>query len=148
MAASPAARRGPSLRRPAALGGFEPVTRPRGYEITGRLKKSGTVTLDSSGNGTVTFSTDNAWQRWEVTGVVVKTSQAATTTPVPTAEVFVNATSSEANSEGKTESGNNDTFAGLTEVGPVDNLSVVWTGGIAGTVATAVITGTTYQRRA
>jgi hypothetical protein len=117
-------------------------------EEPGRLKKSGTVTLDSSGNGTVAFTCDNAWQRWEVTGIVVKTDQASTTIPVPIAEVFVNSTSSPANSEGATSSGNGDTFAGLTEVGHADTLNVAWSGGVAGSVATAILTGTTYQRRA
>ena len=117
-------------------------------EVTGRLKKAGKVTLDSNGNGTVTLGPDNAWQRWDVTGIVVKTSQSATSTPVPQAEVFVNATTSPANSEGATSSGNNDTFNGATEVGPADNLNIVWSGGISGSVATAIVTGTRYTRRA
>ena len=167
MAARPAARGAPSVRRPApplpprrkpapasrpagnsGLGRGDTPGPPEPFEVSGKLKKSAQVTLDSSGSGTVTFTPYNARQRWEVAQIVVTTNQAATATPVPVAEVFVNATSSRGNSEGSTSSGSQDTLTGLVEVGACDQLSVVWTGGISGTVATAIVTGQYFTRRA
>jgi hypothetical protein len=146
MAARPASRAAPSARQtPLGTGDTRVAALP--FEETGRLKKSGQVTLDGSGNGTVTLTPYNARQRWEVDQVVVSTNQSATSTPVPVAEVFVNATSSRGNSEGGTSSGSQDTLSGLINVGSVDQLSIVWTGGISGSVATAIVTGQFYTRR-
>jgi hypothetical protein len=116
-------------------------------EYSGDLKQAGSVVLDGSGNGTISFSAQNARQRWEVTAIVVSTSQAATATPVPVATVYVNGVST-GNSQGATSSGNQDTFSGTVQVGPCDTLSVVFAGGIAGTTAFANVAGTKYTRRA
>lgn len=121
-------------------------TAPTVSESQGRLKVSGNVTLAANGDGMVQLIPHNAWERWEVNSVVVSTTQGAAVTPVPTAAVYVN-TPTPANLEGMTDSGSNDTFSGLTHVGPADVLNVVWAAGISGTVATAVVTGSTYQRR-
>lgn len=132
------------------------TTTPDGYtETQAGLRKSGNVVLDASGNGTIPFTTENARQRWVINTVVVATSQAATATPVPQAGVYVNgvylgaaATTSAGGSEGVTWSGSQDTFAGSTELGPCDQLAVVFTAGIAGTTAYANLRGTKYTRRA
>jgi hypothetical protein len=127
-------------------------------EIQAQLRKSGSVTLNSSGNGVITFDPDNARQRWEVTSVVVKTNQAANATVVPVATVALNTSDisvlSAGNNRGQSWSGNQDTFAGLTDVGPCDTLTVGFSpapgqsgASLAGVIATAVVTGTKFTRR-
>lgn len=124
-------------------------------ETQSGLRKSGSAVLDASGNATIPFSTENARQRWEITSVVVATSQAATATPVPQAGIYVNgvytgaaATTSAGGSEGVTWSGSQDVFTGQTDLGPCDQLAVVFTAGIPGTTAYANLRGTKYTRRA
>lgn len=128
-------------------------------EAAGQLRKSGSVTLDGNGKGSVTFSPDSANQRWVVTTVVVNTSQPASATLVPYATGALNTTDisqmSPGNQLGTTYDGNNDTFAGPAfDVGPCDFYSVLFypppgqSGApLAGVTATAVITGTKYTRR-
>lgn len=130
-------------------------------EVEGLLKKSGSVTLNASGQGVLTFDPDNANQRWEVEGVVNFTNQAATATVIPVATVAVNsvtfATLSAGNQRGATWSGNQDVFRGLVPVGPVDFLTILFSppaGATAGQIATlvgviasAVVTGSKYTRR-
>lgn len=124
-------------------------------EITGNLKQSGSVTLDSNGNGTISFSPQHARQRWEVTGVVVFTNQASTAIPVPQATVAVNGVSfgaatvtSPGQSLGSSWSGSKDTFSGQADVGPCDQMEVVFTAGIPGSIAYANLRGTYYTRTA
>lgn len=124
-------------------------------EITGALKRSGNVTLDANGNGVIEFSPVHARQRWEVNGVIVSTNQAQTTSPVPIANVLVNGVYvgkvtvlSPGQSLGATWSGSQDTFSGTAQIGPCDNLSVAFTGGIPGTIAFANVLGTYYTRTA
>lgn len=118
-------------------------------EAAGQLRASGTVILDESGNGVISLSPDNARQRWEVTSVVVSTNQAAAATVVPVATVALNtsdiATLSDGNNRGQSWSGNQDTFAGKTDIGPCDNLSVGFSAppGTASTTTTGTGTATT-----
>lgn len=116
-------------------------------EDSGILAKSGSVTLDANGGGSITFDPDNARQRWEVVRIVVSTNQPPGTAPIPAAEVFVNHQSSPGNSQGATWTGNMDTFTGLSDVGPCDFLTVVFTAGTPGTIAYANLSGTRYTRR-
>lgn len=127
-------------------------------EVQSQLKKSGSVTLNSSGNGTLTFDPDSAHQRWVVTSVVVTDNQPATATVIPIATVALNSASittmSPGNQRGTTWSGNQDTFTGEMDVGPCDFLSIIFgppPGGsgasLSGVIATAVITGVKYTRR-
>lgn len=130
-------------------------------EVEAELKKSGTVKLDTNGNGVLTFDPDNAWQRWEVISVVNATNQPATATVVPTVTLAVNtvtfATLSQGNQRGATWSGNQDVFRGLVNVGPADFFTVSFsppagaTGAqiatLAGVIASAVVTGSKYTRR-
>jgi hypothetical protein len=127
-------------------------------EISSDLKVSGQVTLDAQGNGVLTFDPDNARQRWEATSVVVTTDQDANATTIPVVTLALNAvtlqTSSPGNSRGSTWSGNQDTFTGLTRVGPCDFLSVLFSPPpgqdpteLAGVVATAIVTGIKFTRR-
>lgn len=114
-------------------------------EVESVLQKSATVTLDGNGNGTVDFDVDNAWQRWVIDSVRVKTSQGNTQTPYPLAEVF-NGPIASAFSEGATFTGNQDTFRGRVDLDAGSELHVVWTGGVPGSVATARVTGKKYTR--
>lgn len=130
-------------------------------ELEGLLKKSGQVTLNSSGLGTLTFDPDNANQRWEVTSVVVSTNQAATATVVPVATVALNSqtfgTMSAGNQRGASWAGNQDTFRGQIDVGPADFLTILFspptgaTGAqiatLSGVIASVVVTGSKYTRR-
>lgn len=118
-----------------------------GIETSGELHRGGSVTLNAAGAGSVMLMPDNAHQRWEITSVVVSTNQAATATPVPVAEIFVNGTQSRMNSRGATWSGNQDSFDGLVRVGPCDYLTIQFTAGISGVIASVVIVGTYYTRR-
>jgi len=138
------------------------MTSPAATEVQAELKKSGQVTLTAAGTGVITFDPDNARQRWEVTSVVVKTSQAAAAAVVPVAPLAVNTadigTLSPGNHRGSSWSGNQDTFSGLIRVGPCDYLTVAFSppagstaaqiAALAGVTAAAVVTGTKYTRRA
>lgn len=123
-----------------------------------QLKKSGQVKLDANGNGTLFFTPDNARQRWVVTSVIVKTNQPASATATPVATMALNsndiATMSDGNNRGATWSGNQDTFSGNLDVGPCDNLSVIFSppsgqspAPLVGVIASAVITGSKFTRR-
>lgn len=134
------------------------MTTPAGTEYSATLKKNGSVALDEFGNGTIYFDPENARQRWQVTSVVVATSQAPTDIPVPTAGVYLNGVyqgtalqgvaTSPGGSQGVTWSGSQDTFTGQVDVGPCDQLAVVFQSGIAGSTAYANLAGTKYTRRA
>lgn len=131
-------------------------------EVQSQLKQSGQVTLDANGNGVLYFTPDSARQRWEVTSVVVTTNQPANATVVPQAQLAINtadlSTMSQGNGRGASWSGNQDTFQGLVEVGPVDYLTILFnappgaTGGqiaqLAGVMASVVVTGSKFTRRA
>jgi len=114
-------------------------------EVTGQLHESGRVVLDSSGYGEIYFSVYNAWQRWEVDSVVVKTSQATDQTPYPKAEVYAGFIA-DVFSQGATWTGNQDTFSGRVDVDDGTDMIIVFSGGIAGTTATAIVYGKRYTR--
>ncbi len=131
-------------------------------EISGQLLKAGQVTLDSGGNGVLTFDPASARERWEVTSVVVSTNQAATATVVPVATMAKNTSVvsqlSQANNHGQTWSGNQDVFTGRVDISPADYLSVLFSpppgatagqiAALAGVIAYATVKGTRYARRA
>jgi hypothetical protein len=131
---------------------------PHWDETQAQLKKSGNVTLNSSGNGVITFDPDTARQRWVVTSCVVGTNQAATATTVPQVTIALNSTAlstmSQGNQRGSTWSGNQDQWDGELEVSSGDFMSVIFappTGQsgtpLSGVICTAVITGVKYNRR-
>jgi hypothetical protein len=134
------------------------MTTPATSEIASQLKVSGSVTLNASGNGVITFSSDHANQRWVISRVVVATNQAATATTIPYATLGLNTTAmstmSAGNNLGVTASGNQDVFSGQLDIGPVDFLAVLFApppgqsgAPLAGVIASAVLTGTKYSRR-
>lgn len=128
-------------------------------ETASQLRKSGTVTLDANGKGSVSFSPDSANQRWVVTTVIVSTNQSATATLVPYATGALNTTDisqmSQGNQLGTSYDGNSDTFGGPPfDVGPCDFYSVLWYpppgqsgAALSGVIASAVLQGTKYTRR-
>lgn len=127
-------------------------------EVSGILRRSGTVTLDATGNGVVEFTLDNANQRWVITSVVTSTNQSSTATLIPYCTGAINtytlSTLSPANQFGTTYSGNNDTFYGALDVSPTDQFCVLYypppgqSGAtLSGVKATAIIRGTFYTRR-
>lgn len=127
-------------------------------ETQSQLKVSGQVTLNSAGKGYISFSPDNARQRWVVEQVVTTTNQAALSTTVPVATIALNSTDittmSPGNQRSATWSANQDTWQGAEDVGPCDFFSVLYSpppgsspSALAGVICTAVITGTKYTRR-
>lgn len=131
-------------------------------ESASQLKTSGSVTLGAGGTGAVSFSPDSANQRWVIDEITVTTNQAATATVVPYATPALNtndiSTMSQGNQRGTSWAGNNDKFTGELDVGPCDFMSVLFypppgstpaaAAALAGVIATAVVTGAKYTRRA
>ena len=119
-------------------------------ELRSKLRLSDNVTLDGSGNGSVLLTPDNDSQRWEVTRIAVRTTQAPTQTPFPQAELFDTIVPVASASYGATASGHNDVFdtsGNPIDIGSQDSVLIVWTGGIPGTVATAAIRGYKFLDR-
>lgn len=114
-------------------------------EIEGLLEKSASIVLDSNGNGTIDFDVDNAWQRWVVDSTRVTTNQSSKETPYPTAEVF-NGPIAPRFSQGKTRTGNDDTFHGRADLDSGGEFHVQFLGGIPGIIATARVFGKKYTR--
>lgn len=104
------------------------------------------VTLDSNGNGTVTFEIDNTNKRWVLDSVHVQVTDAngnplPTSTPVPAVNCYLNSVTPNG-FRGGTLSGNLDTATGRAILYEGDTLYVVWTGGAPGTVGNVTIDGT------
>lgn len=128
-------------------------------EQQGQLKKNGTVTLNSTGQGTIFFQPDSARQRWVIDRIVVTTNQAFSAGTVPTVTLAVNSiditTMSDGNQQGQTWSGNQDTWEGSIDIGSADFFSVIFAPptGQAGTslnnvICAAAVYGVKYTRRA
>lgn len=141
------------------VSGFIPP--PAWTEVASQLRVSGSAVLNSAGIGTVSFSPDNANQRWVINSVVVSTNQAVAAQTVPQCTLALNTTDytqlSQGNARGTSWSGNNDTFNGAVDVGPCDFVSLLFypppgsssgqIAALAGVTAYAVVTGTKYTRR-
>lgn len=131
-------------------------------ETAGQLKQTGNAVLNAAGMGTVSFSPVSASQRWVAGKVVVSTNQPATAVVIPYATLALNTTDfttlSQGFQRGTSWAGNNDNFSGSLDIGPCDFLSVLFypppgstpaqVAQLAGVIATAVLTGTSYTRRA
>lgn len=131
-------------------------------ETATQLRRSGQVTLDANGLGTLTFDPDSANQRWVVSSIVIATNQPATATVIPQCTLGLNATIlsqlSASNNWGTSWSGNNDTFSNEVDVGPCDFMSLMFApppgsspaqvSALAGVIGSAMVTGTKYTRRA
>jgi hypothetical protein len=99
------------------------------------------VTLDGSGNGTVSFSIDNSNTRWLIDEIAVQTNQAQTATPVPSC-IFRTGDPVNGIFQGGTASGNLDTATGRILLYEGDILYATFQGGIPGSVGTVTIGGT------
>lgn len=125
-----------------------PVKRTRGlpevfagqWVEVGEYRSRKSVTLDSSGNGTVQFDVRSSNQRYVIKYVTVSTNQAQTTAPYPTATVYEGVQQAGL-MDGATWTGNQDTFTGRFVVDAGTDLLVAFTGGVAGSIATASIEG-------
>jgi hypothetical protein len=106
----------------------------------GEIRRRQSVTLDGSGNGAVTFTVWHANQRWVIEYVGVSTNQAPTTAPYPTATVYEGPQQA-GMSDGATWTGNQDTFRGRFVMDACTDLTVAFTGGVAGSAATVIIEG-------
>jgi hypothetical protein len=141
------------------VSGFVPP--PHWTEVASQLRASGRTVLNSAGTGAVSFSPDNASQRWVIASVVVSTNQAVAAQTVPQCTLALNTTDisqlSQGNARGTSWSGNNDTFNGAVDVGPVDFVSLLFypppgsspsqIAALSGVTAYVVVTGTKYTRR-
>lgn len=116
------------------------------YVRIGTVRRRAAVKLDGSGNGTVTFDvTYSANHKWVISDVIVATDQASTTAPYPTATAYLGGQQVGV-SEGATWTGNQDIMRGQIEM-TADTLSVAFTGGVAGSTATAIIEGDSFLWR-
>jgi hypothetical protein len=105
------------------------------------IPRSQSKVLDAGGGGFVAFAIDNTNVRWVIDEVTVETNQAPVSTPVPQCR-FRLQDPVNGLSQGGTSSGNFDTATGRVVLYTGDVLYAVWTGGIAGSLATATIGGT------
>jgi hypothetical protein len=112
----------------------------------GPRRKRASVTLDGSGNGSVSFDADSANHKWVISSVILSTSQAQTTAPYPTATTYLTGQQIGV-SEGASWIGNQDVMEGTVELGPCESFTVAFTGGVAGSVATAIAEGDSYLWR-
>lgn len=113
-----------------------------------KLDTNLSVTLNASGNGSVTFAPP-AYFTWQVTSINVRTTQSITQTPVPQCTVYLdNADPGQIRCQ--TWMGNRATATAGGD--PIDlqssqKLIVEWTNGVPGTRATASLFGTMATTR-
>lgn len=104
---------------------------------TYRLDSSASVILDGTGAGTVLLQNGKPFQTWEVLKVSVTVS---TNVLEPIAKVFLGPVSAGNLLDG-TETGHNDSSDINATLMPGEYLTVQWTGGDVGAVATASFYG-------
>lgn len=107
----------------------------------GEYRRRLSVTLDGSGNGQVQFDVRSSNQRYKIKYVTVSTNQALTQQPYPTVTTYNGSVQSPGLSEGATWTGNQDTFHGQWIIDACDDLIVAFVGGVAGSIASAIIEG-------
>jgi hypothetical protein len=116
------------------------------WQKIGPVRRRAAVTLDGSGNGSVSFDVWSANHKWVIDTVFCTTSQAQTTAPYPQVITYVGGMQTGV-AEGASWVGNQTTLRGPQEIGNADTLNVQFNGGAAGSVATVVIEGTNYLWR-
>ena len=116
--------------------------------LTVDLYETAQVKLDGSGNGTAFISPvgpRNGGLRWEITACAVK---ASSNVLEAAGECFVSyglRSTDAGSSKGQTATGSSGDTCGLAvTIRPNDYVSVKWTGGDVGAIATMVLTGTIY----
>lgn len=105
---------------------------------TYRLNESRSTTLDSEGNGSISFGPTIPSVTWQVETLSVSTS---TNNKIPRAYVY-EGTESPGNLLGGTENGSRDTMGPDIRLETSAELTVVWKGGDTGATASVSITGT------
>lgn len=132
--------------RPRAPAQGTPDRYPGGdWAQVGEVRRRQSVTLDGSGNGSVTFNVRHANQRWLIGFITVSTNQSPNVAPYPTATIYEGPQQA-GMADGATWTGNQDVFRGRFVMDACTDLTVAFAGGIAGTVATVVIEGTNELR--
>lgn len=131
---APGPARGPADRYPGG-----------DWAQVGEVRRRLSVTLDGSGNGSVQFSVRHANQRWLIGFVTVSTNQPNTQAPYPTATIYEGPQQA-GMADGATWTGNQDSFRGRFVMDACTDLTVAFTGGVPGSVATVVIEGTNELR--
>ncbi len=116
------------------------------WQPAGRVRRRKAVVLNGSGNGSVSFDVPSANHKWTITDVVSSTDQAPTTPPYPTVTIYLGGQQAGV-AEGASWTGNQDIFRGSIDMEPGLDLTVAYTGGLAGSKATAVIEGDGYLWR-
>ncbi len=130
-------------------------------ETASQLRVSGNCILDSSGNGAITFSPDNANQRWVVTSVLNATNQPQVSLVIPYCTLALNTINisqlSQGNQRGSTYNGQQNSFSGSMDIGPCDFVSALFypppgstaaqIAVLVGVEANVVVIGTKYTRR-
>ncbi len=114
-------------------------------EVKAILNVAKSVTLDGSGNATMDFTVSGAWERWEITSIVFSTNQASTAPPFPEAFVYSGPISPHY-LQCSTASGNQDTGSGLILADVGNDVHVVYSGGLAGSIATVTLSGDKFTR--
>jgi spore maturation protein SpmB len=108
------------------------------------LDEPGFVTLDASGNGTVTLAPES-FRTWQVTTINVRTDQGPTQVPVPQCTVYLGSIG-DGQIKAQTWMGNRSTAVGNILVQPSQPLIIQWTNGVPGSVATVSLYGTMSMR--
>lgn len=108
------------------------------------LDTSAQVTLDASGNGSVSLA-PKSFRTWQVTTINVRTSQGVTDTPVPQCTVYLGSIG-DGQIIAQTWMGNRSTAGGNLLVQPSQPLIVEWSNGVPGSVATVSLYGTMSMR--
>lgn len=106
--------------------------------VTLDLLKSGSVTLDANGAGSLTFGPERGGESWRVTRI----NLTCTSTLQTKCNVYRNVVSTLTNLFGS-KAGNSDVASGDPPLDVTTNsrFIVVWTSGTPGAIATAVIEG-------
>ena len=113
------------------------------WRNVGAYRNRKSVTLDANGNGSVTFDVRSSNQRYVIEYILVSTNQAVTQTPYPTATIYEGPQPVAAGlADGASWTGNQDIFKGKFLIDACTDLTVAFTGGVVGSVATAIIQGT------
>lgn len=113
-------------------------------QIEGTLRRTARVTLDGNGNGSVMFEVFSANHRWQIRTLVASTDQAQTAAPYPQVVAYLGQNQQAARSEGGSWLGNQVTMRGDVDMDAGEDLTVAFTGGVPGTVASVVIEGDSY----
>lgn len=108
--------------------------------MTDNLTQGLSVTLDANGNGTVKLGPVSGPANWRVTGIIVQTDRRGQA-PIPDIQLFLGETTAAESSIGVGYDGSFGQFVGEQTLARGQFITVQWTGGQAGDVATATVNG-------